>query len=818
MPNLIKKSWTVSIKGVNDIDDHENPGVIVETNESEISKQDFVFESIKEYMEEIGFEHVELQNAGDELMEEEVVKEVDLKNGPQDSKDDHRNIKDDLQDLKNDSQDLKDDPKVTIDYPQVNFENSDDFETMEEHDNPGDILFLHMCEICGKDFAGPVTLKIHERFHINDNIIPNDHLQIDPQDLQDDPKDLQDDPKDLQDDPQDFQDDPQKVHDDPLDLQDDPQDSYTNDLQNYLQDNPQESFEPEYAVETVVTETDESLPILEELEITMLEAQESETFKQDCIFESFKEYMEGIGCDNVELQKAIDNLKLMNKSFEPECANETDTFEESENIDKPIETEKTKQPGYIDEINEFFEPECADKTDVTDTFETSESVYKPIRTEKTDKPSKPKELENNDNLKRMNNLKKPETSEENIGNTDRAHEFFKPDLTETFEESESVETPETNQSNMQAKYESQVVQSYPEDPQADSQDLKNDPQDLKDDPKDLKNDPQDLKNDPEDLHAGPKDPKAVTDNPQNLVNMDDPKDLQNDPNVCTETEKPYSCPICDKRFRVQSNMKVHEKRCKMHSNRKGKNKFRKIEITKVDKSTESEVSDTFEESENVDKPNTTEKTDEPSVLKEPGNNEELTVCMTAEPDISQLNYYSDTDQLKIPDVSDMFEESENVDQPIETEKTAVPSKPKEPEELIVRMAGEPEIRQLNFYSDTDQFKIPDLTDMFEESENVDQPIEIEKTDESSNPKEPENNEELMISMTAEPEISQLNYYSDTDQFKIPDVTDMFEESENVDQPIETEKTDESSNAKEPENNEELIVRMAGEPEIRQGPL
>ena len=72
MPNLIKKSWTVSIKGVNDNYDDENPGVIVETNESEISKQDFVFESIKEYMEE-RFEHVELQKAvGDELMEEEV--------------------------------------------------------------------------------------------------------------------------------------------------------------------------------------------------------------------------------------------------------------------------------------------------------------------------------------------------------------------------------------------------------------------------------------------------------------------------------------------------------------------------------------------------------------------------------------------------------------------------------------------------------------------------------------------------------------------------------------------------------------------------
>ena len=114
----------------------------------------------------------------------------------------------------------------------------------------------------------------------------------------------------------------------------------------------------------------------------------------------------------------------------------------------------------------------------------------------------------------------------------------------------------------------------------------------------------------------------------------------------------------------------------MHSNRKGKNKFRKIEITKVDKSTESDVSDTFEESENVE-------TDEPCVPKEPENNE-----------IRQLKYYSDTDQFKIPDVTDMVEEFENVDKPIETENN---------EELIVRMAGEPEIRQGPLYKWTENF-------------------------------------------------------------------------------------------------------------------
>ena len=162
---------------------------------------------------------------------------------------------------------------------------------MEEYDNPGEILYL--CKICGKDFAGPVTLKIHERVHIDDNS-PQDHLQ-------NDPKDLQDYPQDIQEDPQDIQDDPQKVHDDPLDLQDD----------------PQVSFEPE-----------KSLPISEKLEITMPEAKDSEIFKQDC-FESFKKHLEGIGCDNVELQKAIDKLKLMNEQ-------------------KQLETQETNQQAQYD--------------------------------------------------------------------------------------------------------------------------------------------------------------------------------------------------------------------------------------------------------------------------------------------------------------------------------------------------------------------------------------------------------------------------------------------------------------------------------------
>ena len=35
-----------------------------------------------------------------------------------------------------------------------------------------------------------------------------------------------------------------------------------------------------------------------------------------------------------------------------------------------------------------------------------------------------------------------------------------------------------------------------------------------------------------------------------------------------ESEKPYSCQFCDKKFRVQSIMKVHEKRCEIKPNEK----------------------------------------------------------------------------------------------------------------------------------------------------------------------------------------------------------------------------------------------------------
>ena len=54
------------------------------------------------------------------------------------------------------------------------FDKNNDLDTIE-HENPGEIVCFYLCEICGKDFAGPVTLKVHKRVHISDNLeIMND--------------------------------------------------------------------------------------------------------------------------------------------------------------------------------------------------------------------------------------------------------------------------------------------------------------------------------------------------------------------------------------------------------------------------------------------------------------------------------------------------------------------------------------------------------------------------------------------------------------------------------------------------------------------
>ena len=46
-----------------------------------------------------------------------------------------------------------------------------------EHDNPGEISCLYLCEICGKDFVAPRTLQIHKRVHISGNLEIIDDLK-----------------------------------------------------------------------------------------------------------------------------------------------------------------------------------------------------------------------------------------------------------------------------------------------------------------------------------------------------------------------------------------------------------------------------------------------------------------------------------------------------------------------------------------------------------------------------------------------------------------------------------------------------------------
>ena len=47
------------------------------------------------------------------------------------------------------------------------------------------------------------------------------------------------------------------------------------------------------------------------------------------------------------------------------------------------------------------------------------------------------------------------------------------------------------------------------------------------------------------------------------------------------SEKPKSCQYCDRKFRVQINIKWHEKRCEMHPNKKLKSKKLNEEKSKI---------------------------------------------------------------------------------------------------------------------------------------------------------------------------------------------------------------------------------------------
>ena len=57
------------------------------------------------------------------------------------------------------------------------FGESNDLDEIE-HDNPGENSCLLLCEICGKDFDGPRTLKIHKKVHFSENLEIMDDLSL----------------------------------------------------------------------------------------------------------------------------------------------------------------------------------------------------------------------------------------------------------------------------------------------------------------------------------------------------------------------------------------------------------------------------------------------------------------------------------------------------------------------------------------------------------------------------------------------------------------------------------------------------------------
>ena len=68
----------------------------------------------------------------------------------------------------------------TLAIPEIDklkeFDENNDLDTIE-HDNPGENSCLYLCEICGKDFAGPITLQIHKKVHISGNLEIIDDLK-----------------------------------------------------------------------------------------------------------------------------------------------------------------------------------------------------------------------------------------------------------------------------------------------------------------------------------------------------------------------------------------------------------------------------------------------------------------------------------------------------------------------------------------------------------------------------------------------------------------------------------------------------------------
>ena len=210
---------------------------------------------------------------------------------------------------------------------------------------------------------------------------------------------------------------------------------YSNPFQLTDIKNPDESFDPnennvtemfkkaENVVKPIETEKTDEHSVLKEFQ-GFQEFQGSQEFQESQEFQGFQGFQ--------EVKENIDNA---DEFFEPECADEnnvTETFVESENVDKPIETAKT------DELIGF-------------------KIHKRIHSDEKLTPQSPKSpymkaMEKyRDKLSDLispitkNEIKKPEMQKENE-NIDKADESFesecddKNDVTETFKDSENVIT------------------------------------------------------------------------------------------------------------------------------------------------------------------------------------------------------------------------------------------------------------------------------------------------------------------------------------------------------------------------------------------
>ena len=91
--------------------------------------------------------------------------------------------------------------------------------------------------------------------------------------------------------------------------------------------------------------------------------------------------------------------------FQTDIGHEVD-----ENLEGVVsnDTKKSKMQGFNGNMDKSFESECVDENDVTETFEESENVDKPFETENTFEHREPEEPENNAELMafQQNSIKK----------------------------------------------------------------------------------------------------------------------------------------------------------------------------------------------------------------------------------------------------------------------------------------------------------------------------------------------------------------------------------------------------------------------------